>query len=266
MEPDVVPGAPQLSLIVPCYNEEEVIGHTLPRLAEAFADAGILLEMVAVDNGSSDRTGAILQDLALRIPSIHPHRVPTNRGYGYGVLQGIPHAHAPWLGIIPCDGQVDPEDVVRLFQAVAATNGKVLGKVRRRFRMDGLSRKVVSVTYNLFVRLLWPRLQSIDINGSPKILPRDVALAMDLQSHDWLLDPEIMIKAHYAGLRVLELNVFARMRSGGRSHVTGGTAFLFARQLVRSRLGGQWHGSHPKPVSSGAAESPRGPRSESPAP
>jgi len=241
MGSDGVAELPELSLVVPCYNEEEVIRHTLPRLAEAFAHAGIALEMLAVDNGSHDRTGAILQELASTIPSIHPVRVAANRGYGYGVLQGIPHARAPWLGIIPCDGQVDPEDVVRLFQAVAATNGNVLGKVRRRFRMDGLLRKLISVAYNLFVRLLWPRLQSIDINGSPKILPREAALAMNLKSHDWLLDPEIMIKAHYGGLRVLELNVFARMRSGGRSHVTGSTALVFARQLLRSRLGRHWH-------------------------
>jgi glycosyltransferase involved in cell wall biosynthesis len=234
------PGRPDVSFVMPCYDEEEVIGYTIPQLVQAFRAAGVRLELVAVDNGSRDRTGEIIRDLAARFPEIVPHRVEVNEGYGFGVLSGIPRATAPWVGIIPCDGQVDPEDVVRLYQAVAATNGRVVGKVRRRFRMDGVRRKLVSVAYNLFVRLLWPRLESIDVNGSPKILPREALLAMRLESKDWLLDPEIMIKAHYAGLRILELNVFARMRSGGRSHVRASTCWQFFRQLLLSRLMGSW--------------------------
>src|SRR5690606_34588312 len=101
----------------------------------------------------------------------------------------------------------------------STAEGRVLGKVRRRFRTDGFRRKVVSILYNVLVRLLWPRLRSLDVNGTPKILRRDVLRAMDLKSKNWLLDPEIMIKAHFMGLRVLELNAFARMRSSGVSHV-----------------------------------------------
>ena len=87
--------------------------------------------------------------------------------------------------------------MVRLYEAAVTTDGNVLCKVRRRFRMDGLRRKVVSTVYNLFIRALWPRLQSLDINGSPKLLRRELITSMDLKSKDWLLDPEIMIKAHY---------------------------------------------------------------------
>jgi hypothetical protein len=147
------------------------------------------------------------------------HRVEPNQGYGNGVLKSIPVCRAPWVGIIPADGQVDAEDVARLFEAVKHTSPRCLGKVRRRFRMDGPLRKIVSIFYNGFVWLLWPRLGSIDINGSPKIVPRDVLLAMDLQSKQWFLDPELMVKAHHMGVRVLEMNVFARMRGNGLSHV-----------------------------------------------
>ena len=102
--------------------------------------------------------------------------------------------------------------------------------------MDGLWRKVVSVSYNLMVRVLWPRLGSIDVNGSPKILPRDVLNAMDLQSKNWFLDPEIVIKAHYMGLRILEFNVFARMRGNGLSHVRVMTCWEFLRNLMIFRF------------------------------
>ena len=52
----------------------------------------------------------------------------------------------------------------------------------------------------------------------------------------FFLDPEIMIKAHYLGVSVLEMNVFARMRSNGRSHIRASTCWEFFRQLLRYRF------------------------------
>lgn len=227
---------PELSFVMPCYNEQDIIGYTIPRFTAAFKSAGIRLELIAVDNGSRDRTGEMIREMAANDPAIVYHRVEINEGYGNGILTGIKLCRAPWIGMIPCDGQVDAEDVVALFDTIKTTNGNVLAKVRRRFRMDGLWRKVVSVTYNLMVRALWPRLGSIDVNGSPKILPRDVIMAMDLKSKNWFLDPEIVIKAHYMGLRVLEFNVFARMRGNGLSHVRVMTCWEFLRNLMIFRF------------------------------
>jgi glycosyltransferase involved in cell wall biosynthesis len=231
---------PDVSFIVPCYNEEDIIGYTLPRLHTAFEKAGYALELVAVDNGSVDRTGEIIKKLARRYPSIVHHRVEVNEGYGNGVIDAIPVCTAPWIGIIPADGQVDAEDVVRLYEAVITTDGNVLGKVRRRFRMDGLYRKVVSSSYNVFVRMLYPNLESIDINGSPKLLPSHIVRAMKLESKGWLLDPEIMIKAYFMDVHVMELNVFARMRGNGVSHVKVTTCWEFLRNLLKFRFSKKW--------------------------
>jgi glycosyltransferase involved in cell wall biosynthesis len=240
---------PDVSFVMPCYNEEEIIGYTIPKFIAAFKGAGHRLELIAVDNGSTDRTGELIKKWAARSGSVTYHRVEKNEGYGHGILSGFPLCSAPWVGIIPADGQVDAEDVVRLYESVAVTNGMVVGKVRRRFRMDGPLRKVVSVTYNMFVRLLWPRLQSIDINGNPKLLPREILLAMNLKSKGWFLDPEIMIKAHYMGLRVLEFNVFARMRGNGVSHVRPAACWEFFRNLITFRFSREmslWRQDHRK--------------------
>jgi len=230
---------PDLSFIMPCFNEEAMIRYTIPRLVDTFESAGYQLELLTVDNGSSDRTGELIKELETEYRSVVYHRVEINEGYGKGVLSAIPLCKGPWVGIIPADGQVDAEDVVRLFEAVCASDGNLVGKVRRRFRMDGLKRKIVSVSYNLFVRMLWPGLSSIDLNGSPKILPRALMYKLDLRSKDFLLDPELMIKAHYMGVRVLELNVFARMRSNGLSHVSPSTCWEFFRQLFVFRFSGE---------------------------
>jgi len=250
---------PELSFIIPCYDEEEALPQTVNKLMRAFDRAGVRLELVCVDNGSRDRTAAVIQELSAKYPGqIVTGRVPQNIGMGQGVRSGIPLATAPMVGMIPADGQVDAEDCVRLFEATMETGGNVLGKVRRRFRMDGMVRKIVSVNYNVFVRLLWPGIGSWDINGCPRMMPREALLAMELESSNWLIDPEILIKAHYLGLRVLELNVFARTRARGMSHVQASTAWQFFTYLLRFRFSGElrgWRERHhqvPAPVADGA--------------
>jgi len=177
----------------------------------------------------------VLRQLAERGLPVVVTRVEQNQGYGHGILTGLPLCTAPWIGSIPADGQVDAEDVVRLFDVLRHTKGVVLGKVRRRFRLDGLWRKVVSIAYNCLVFLLWPRLGSIDVNGTPKIFPRELLAVLDLESKRWFLDPELMIKAHWLGVRVLEVNVFARMRGNGLSHVRASTCWEFVTSLLRFR-------------------------------
>ncbi|MEP6573669.1 MAG: glycosyltransferase family 2 protein [Gemmatimonadota bacterium] len=227
---------PDISLIMPCYNEEENLGYTIPRLISAFSKEGYRLQLVAVNNGSRDRTSDVIAELASRYPEVTPAKVEKNIGFGQGILAGIPHCTATWVGMVAADGQVDAEDVVRLFDACAATDGQVLGKVRRRFRMDGPMRKVISIGYNTFVWMLFPNLGSLDVNGNPRLMRRDVLIKMDLQSTNWLLDPEMLIKAHYMGVRVLELNVFARMRGNGLSHVRLTTCWEFFKHLLAFRF------------------------------
>lgn len=253
-------GFPAVSFVMPAYNEEAIVGQTIRRVLGAFSNAGIPLQLVVVDNGSRDRTGEIIRQLAAEHPQITPVRVEQNVGYGSGILSGIPACVAPWVGVIPADGQVDAEDAVRLFEDAVASGLPVLAKARRRFRMDGPSRKLVSIAYNLFFRSLFPGVQSMDINGLPKLMPRDVIQRMELTSRQWLLDPEIMIKAHYMGVRVLEYNCFARMRGNGLSHVKATTCWEFFAALLRFRFSGEfsaWRrrvGNAPKLV---APESPR---------
>lgn len=229
---------PDISFVMPAYNEEAIITQTIRRLVAAFDRAGIRLQLIVVDNGSRDRTGEIVEGLSREIAGLVTYRVETNIGYGNGVLSGLPLAVAPWVGVIPADGQVDAEDAVRLYEDAVATGMPVLAKARRRFRMDGISRKFVSIAYNVYFRLLFPGVQSLDINGLPKLLPRDVMNRMQLTSRQWLLDPEIMIKAHYMGLRVLEYNCFARARGNGLSHVRATTMWEFFAALLRFRFSG----------------------------
>jgi glycosyltransferase involved in cell wall biosynthesis len=229
---------PHVSFIMPCYNEEECISYTIPRLCREFENAGLRLELVACDNGSTDRTGEIIRQFHADGYPVVANRVEVNEGYGNGVLQSLKVCTAPWIGIIPADGQVDAEDVVRLYESVSNATRPVVGKVHRRFRLDGPMRAVISFFYNAFMLALWPGLGTLDVNGSPKLMRKVDLERMDLQSKDWLLDPELMIKAHMMGLTLLEINVFSRMRESGSSHVQTTTAIEFVKRLIQFKFGG----------------------------
>lgn len=228
---------PLLSLAVPCYNEAENIRNTAIRLVQAFRERQLDLELVLVDNGSKDETGQIIDQLVAEGLPVVKEVVEVNQGYGYGVLRGLARCRGPFVGFICADGQVDAVDVAKLFEIAAHARTPKLVKVRRRFRMDGLIRKVVSIGYNGFANLLFGGLGSIDLNGNPKILPRSYCERMNLQSHDWFLDAEVMIKAKRLGLPVHEINVLGQMREGGSSNVRATTVSEFLVNLFRARFG-----------------------------
>lgn len=231
------PQPPWLSLAVPCYNEEDSLRNTVTRLVHAFRERTLGLELVLVDNGSRDRTGAIIDELIAEGLPVIKETVTVNQGYGYGVLRGLARCRAPFVGFICADGQVEAVDVAKLFEIAANAKSPKLVKVRRRFRMDGLVRKFVSIGYNGFANVLFGGLGTIDINGNPKIFPRSYYDRMNLNSHDWFLDAEVMIKARRLDLPVFEMNVLGQMREGGSSNVRASTVWEFLVNLAKARFG-----------------------------
>lgn len=233
-EPD-----PEISLVMPCYNEERCIDQTAPELTRAFSSAGVALELVLVDNGSTDGTGRVIDELVARGLPIRKVTVEQNRGYGDGILRGLDACRAPVVGYLCADGQVAAEDVLRTFRLIQGREDRVLAKVRRRFREDSVKRKVVSIIYNGLMQASFGWLGAIDINASPKILSQRNYRAMDLRSRDWFLDPEIILKAKAMGLRVIEIDVEGRPRRSGTSHVRKSTMLEFLKNIWRYRTHGE---------------------------
>lgn len=228
---------PDISIVMSCYNEEEIVGYTISQLTTAFERAGYRLQLIAIDNGSWDQTGQIIKEWAGRNPSVVHHRVEKNAGYGNGVLSGIPLCTAPWIGTNLADLPVEAQELVKLYEIAVNSKSPRLFKIRRRFRMEGPLRRIVSTSYNLVARLLFGDLGTMDINGNPKLLPRAYVERMNLESKDWFIDLEITIKAKRMGLRVFETNVFAQMNPGRTSKVKAFTCWEFARNLLKFRFG-----------------------------
>jgi glycosyltransferase involved in cell wall biosynthesis len=233
---------PEISLVMPCYNEEGCLRMTACDLLQAFEKAGCALELVLVDNGSQDRTGAIIEELMAEGHPIRKVTVSVNQGYGHGVLEGLRACTAPFAGYLCADGQVAAEEAVVTYQQARDAGTAVLAKVRRRFRKDSWRRKVVSVVYNLGMQLVFGWLSSIDLNASPKVFPRDALRLMQLESRDWFLDPELMVKAKHVGLRVLERDVEGLARAAGKSNVRITTCLQFLENIFLWRFGPKLRG------------------------
>ena len=229
---------PEISLVMPCYNEEECLGETAPALVDAFLEEGIRLELVLVDNGSRDRTPQIIDEMIERGLPITKVTIENNRGYGNGIRMGLEACRAPIIGYLCADGQVAPADVVRTYRLMEGREDRVLVKVRRRFRQDSWKRKIISINYNGLMLLMFGGTGAIDVNGSPKIFSKRHFERMKLVSDDWFLDPEIMIKTKELGLRCIEIDVEGYARHGGVSNVKRQTIYEFLGNMFRYRFGG----------------------------
>lgn len=229
--------APELSLTIPCYNEESSIGETAPALVRAFEEAGVALELVLVDNGSTDNTNEVLDELIANGLPATKVSIATNTGYSPGIIRGLEACTAPIIGFVHADGQVAPADVVMVYRLMERREERVLAKVRRRFREDSPRRKIVSIIYNGLMQVMFGWLGAIDINGSPKMFSRKTFQKMRLQSTDWFLDPEIILKAKRLGIRTIEIDVEGLARAGGASHVRRQTMFEFLGNICRYRFG-----------------------------
>lgn len=119
-------------------------------------------------------------------------------------------------------------------------DGLDLCKARRVKRKDGLRRLVLTRIYNYFFFPLLFKTESRDVNGCPKLFKKQALLKLNIQSTDWFIDPEIMIKSHRAGLKVGEVPVVFHPRERGVSKVRLSTAVEFIINLLRYRITGKF--------------------------
>ncbi len=228
---------PRLSLALPFYNEEENVANVIHDLENAFASEGLEnYELLAVNNGSWDKTAEILKELNQKNPRVKIVTVPVNQGLGYGILQGFKAAEGDYVGFNCGDGQISAEDVMKVWRKLITGNFD-LCKVKRVVRQDGLNRRFISAIFNTLCRVLFG-IKSRDVNGIPKIMKREVLERLRLVSKDWFIDAEIMIKATQAGFKIGEEPVEFLKRKGGSSHVDFRALIEFFKNLLIYRFKG----------------------------
>ena len=102
-----------------------------------------------------------------------------------------------------------PEDVVGVYRALKIADGPRMAKARAVPPAAGSVRKIVSITDNALMQILFPGMPlMLDVNGNPKMMPAEVLRLMKLDSHDWFLEAEMMLKVRHLNLRVIEIDIF----------------------------------------------------------
>lgn len=233
-EPNGGPPSPTMSLVLPLYNEAAGLVAIVAGLTEALERERIPYQLVLVDNGSSDGSAGMLAELAGANPSLHVTTVPVNEGYGWGIICGLKEATGDIVGFMCADGQIEPADVVKVYRR-QCEGGVDLAKVVRVTREDGPQRRFMSWVYNTCFRLLF-QLNERDINGTPKLLPRERLAQLQLTSKDWFIDAELMISAVRCGFRIGEVPVNFLARGHGASNVRLTTSLQFVWNMLRYRF------------------------------
>jgi glycosyltransferase involved in cell wall biosynthesis len=226
--------SPELSIIIPFYNEESCCEQVLQQLVKELDFHRIDYELLPVNNGSADQTARILDRCAQSHARIRVVTVPRNEGYGWGILSGLRESTGRYVGYVDGDMQIAPSEVVRVFQHLKA-NGADLCKGKRITRFDGFQRKLISKIYNGVFRILFA-CRVNDINAKPKILRRTSYQVLHLNSKDWFIDAELILKAHALGMRIEEVDIEFLSRKQGASKVRWSTVGEFIRNILLYRF------------------------------
>lgn len=223
-----------LSLVVPLYNEEACAERSISDLLRCLESSAVRYELLAVNNGSRDRTPAILEELAARWPPLRVLHFPENQGYGGAILAGLGAARGTVVGFTCGDGEVSPEAVV-VIHSILRAGSLDLVKAKRIGRRDGIIRQLFSFGYHLVTAFLF-RLHITDINAYPVLMTREAYGRIAPTARDWMINIDILSGARRLDLRTAELDVSHRERLAGRSHVRFWFPLLFLWQLIRHRF------------------------------
>ncbi len=209
----------RLSIVVPCYNEKDNIPLILERFNEALN--GEDLEVILVDNGSTDGSAQVLEELLPRYSFARKVTVEVNQGYGYGILQGLQECRGEYIGWTHADMQTDPADILRALKIIEEERGLVFVKGNRKGRplFDQFFTWGMSLfeTFYLHEKLY-------DINAQPNIFPRIFYLEWEEPPHDFALDLYALYMARKKGLKVVRFPVDFPERVHGESKWNTGLA------------------------------------------
>ena len=220
---------PRLTFFFPAYNEEENVAETVRRaLDEVGPLVGGSIEVLVIDDGSTDRTGDIADELAAADERVRVHHQP-NRGYGGALRAGFEHARGELIAFSDGDLQFDLREMRLLLERLDdATRRPVDAVIGYRLkRRDPPHRLFIAKTYNAIVSAAFG-LRVRDIDCAMKVFRREVFEGLRLDAESPFLSAELLIKLKARGERIAQLGVTHYPRAAGQNT---GASF---RKIVRT--------------------------------
>ena len=239
----MTPPRPQLSAVVPAYNEVESLPTLVAELRAALDSTGRTWELLLVDDGSGDGTGEAMEAAALREPRIRVLRLAKNAGQSAALAAGLTRALGDVIVTLDADLQNDPADISKLLAALA--DADVVSGVRARRR-------------DTWVRLVSSRIANATRRAALGDSVTDIGCSLKAYRREALQDLPMFVGVHrflpalcsFRGARVVEVQVHHRARTLGVSkygmgnrlwrgiHDLIGVSWLKHR-LVRYRVRGE---------------------------
>jgi glycosyltransferase involved in cell wall biosynthesis len=207
--------SPYLSVLIPALNE----GRTLSQVLDAVLASPVDLEVVLVDDGSTDDTWEIMQARAAAEPRVHAIRHDHNRGKGGAIRTALQHARGEVVLIQDADLEYDPSEYPRLLEPIMEERATVVYGSRAFSSHSAFSfwyvigNRLVTLATNVVFNCYLS-----DMETGYKVLPRELALSLDLRARGFELEPEITAKILRSGHRIYEVPVSyaARSRAEGK--------------------------------------------------
>jgi glycosyltransferase involved in cell wall biosynthesis len=234
---------PFLSIVIPAYNEENRLPGTLQQVFKFFETQAFPVEVVVVENGSSDRTYDIAREFARQYPNLHAIKSET-RGKGLAVKRGVAESTGEYIFICDADLSMPIEEIGKFIPPqlpnvdVAIASREAPGAVRIN---EPSYRHITGRVFNTMIRLLvLPGLQ--DTQCGFKCIRAQVAHDIFPRQRltGWAFDVELLYIARRRGYRVVEVPIHWYFNADSKISVLRDSLRMFLDLLVIRR--NAWRG------------------------
>ncbi|MEM7586790.1 MAG: glycosyltransferase family 2 protein [Acidobacteriota bacterium] len=200
----------KLSVVIPAYNELHTVENLLNRVANAPLPEALELEMIVVDDGSSDGTRDLLRELAQRAdPPFRLIEHPQNRGKGAALRTGFEQTTGDLVLVQDADLEYNPRDYPVLLQPLLDDEADVVygsrflgGPHRVLFYWHYLGNRVLTTLSNMFTDL-----NLSDMETCYKVFRGDLLRGLKLSSNRFGIEPELTAKVAKAKVRIYEVPI-----------------------------------------------------------
>jgi len=220
---------PEVSVIIPMFNEEDNAETTLRTVAKALQDLGVSYEIIPVNDGSTDRTLKVLKDISKRLPHIHVVSYPINRGRGMALRAGFNEARGDFIVTMDADLSYSPRYIRQMVDILRNDEADIV--VASPYMPGGglqnvpFNRGLISRMGNLFLRWIFPG-DLHTYTGIFRGYRRLVVEGMLLESNEKEIHLEIIARAMGLGYRIKEIPAVLESRKKGKSKFRFGSTVV----------------------------------------
>jgi dolichyl-phosphate beta-glucosyltransferase len=205
-----------VTIVLPCYQEAERLPAALDRYLAHFSAGRLGVEVLVVDDGSTDHTLAAAEAIAARDRRVRVLRCPTHRGKGFAVRTGMLAGRGDRLVFTDADGSYDPDQVERVLHALDGAP-VAIGRRGELETSGPVLRRLASRVFNQAMRRLLG-LPFRDTQCGLKGFRREAATELFGRTRvdGFAFDAEVLFLARRLGLTVAEVPVSPEMRAGSK--------------------------------------------------